>query len=86
MRLVIIAGLTSVGLILGCGGVEAEPRQDVAQQALPPCEQSCLNAYKLCLKNNPPEFHYICEESESACYYNCPGGHVAPEKEALAFP
>ncbi|RKG84294.1 hypothetical protein [Corallococcus terminator] len=80
MRMTLLLGLLSVGLLAACGGVEPEARDsDVTGQALPPCEQACFVAYNSCMRRAPTqEAQALCLERMAGCYQICEGGAAKP--------
>jgi hypothetical protein len=76
MRRAIIAGLLSVGLFAGCGGVEPESR-DVEALGPTPCEAACIALYKGCMRQAPVDPD-ACLLEQRDCYNGCAGA-VAPE-------
>ncbi|RYZ38688.1 MAG: hypothetical protein EOO71_22980 [Myxococcaceae bacterium] len=87
MRMTLLLGLLSVGLLAACGGVEPEAQDsDVTGQALPPCEQACFVAYNNCMRRAPTqEAQALCLERMDGCYQICEGAAAKPV-EALRPP
>ena len=67
----ILGVVLALGLLAGCGGVEeAQVEQDVAAQALPPCQRYCLTAYNACMDSgyDTPE---VCHAEWIECSASC---------------
>ncbi|NMO13952.1 hypothetical protein HPC49_08840 [Pyxidicoccus fallax] len=80
MRMAIMAGLLSVGMLVGCGGAEmdaqeptgAPTEETVTAMAPPPCERACLTLYNYCMRSaQTPEQIAFCEEDLDSCYMGC---------------
>ena len=74
-----ILGVLVVGLLAGCGGVEeVESEQDISAQALPPCQQACVNGYQYCRTRTTTPIEQ-CAAERNACLEECLEGGAAPE-------
>lgn len=73
MRLAILVGLMSVGLLAGCGGMEPDAEAPVQAMRPPPCEYACELARNYCLRNAPtPEAVEACWADYNLCASDCP--------------
>ncbi|RKH08113.1 hypothetical protein D7V97_20450 [Corallococcus sp. CA053C] len=77
----IMVGLMSVGLLVGCGGVDPEaqaPDETAAAEPVqamrpPPCEYACDLALNACRRNAPtPEAAEACQADYFDCLSQCP--------------
>ncbi|ADO71768.1 hypothetical protein [Stigmatella aurantiaca] len=70
--------LLVAGLLTGCGGSEVvaqdvsgqPPEEAVSAQALPPCQQACVNGYQTCRKYNLAPIEE-CLAERDACFELC---------------
>ncbi|MCY1039806.1 hypothetical protein OV208_00640 [Corallococcus sp. bb12-1] len=87
MRMTLLLGLLSVGLLAACGGVEPEAQDsDVTGQALPPCELACVGSYNSCMRRATTlAAEDACLERRLLCFDGCGAGAVQPV-EALRPP
>ncbi|RKH08756.1 hypothetical protein D7Y13_27000 [Corallococcus praedator] len=89
MRMTLLLGLLSVGLLAACGGVEPEAQDsDVTGQALrpPPCEFRCDLLHELCINEaGTREAQALCDSQRAECKLAC-AAPAAQAMEASAIP